>query len=76
MALLWIKARIECDRCGKPFEVAIDAAWTFKEGDSAFEMAEEAVRGSILGSDGFTSMVDNEMLCHDCTTEEDKKDAN
>lgn len=80
MSLKFIRAGFSCDKCGSPFSVSIDPAYPAPEGWSAFDIAEDAARGSVgyQGKlvDGFlgaSSVSDGEHLCGACTKTEDSK---
>jgi len=80
MSVIKIRAFIECDECGAQFSVALDPADPTPDGWTLWELAEDAVRGSVNYEDktwhsGLSSSVQNDkMLCKDCTAKEDAKD--
>jgi hypothetical protein len=81
MALDEIRAAFTCDGCGVPFSVQVDPAGVPPAGWSAFDHAEDAVRGSLgyegpktpEGFVGMSSVQDGRHLCGWCTNEADRK---
>lgn len=77
MSVLVIIATIECDECGKRFRVEIEAAakpWP-RENGTAFDLAENAVRGGGTTEGPACSVRAGQMLCGDCTKDVDEKHA-
>lgn len=78
MSICNITVNVECDECGRQFSVQMDAAEVPPDGWSAFDMAVDAVRGSLDYKDseyeGFifsSSVQDEKQLCRRCTTDHD-----
>lgn len=77
MSVIKIRAYIECDECGAQFSVGMDPTDKPNKDWSLWDMAEDAVRGSVEYEDklwqyGLVSSVQNgKMLCKDCTTKAD-----
>lgn len=83
-----IRVYVICDACGVPFSVGIDAAAIVPVDWDIFEMAIDAVRGSLeyqyeslsergkrpgFGDASLSSVQDGKLLCCDCTVIEDRK---
>lgn len=80
MALKNIQANMECDGCGVPFSVEIEASSEPPSDWNMFDVAVDAVRGSLGYRDReingcvFGSSVQNDKhLCRRCTAAEDKR---
>ena len=79
MSVIKIRAYIECDECGAQFSVGMDPADKPNKDWTLWDMAEDAVRGSVEYEDkswryGLVSSVqDGKMLCKDCTTKADEQ---
>lgn len=80
MALVNIRATVECDSCARHMIIELDAASQRPQNWSWFDLAEDAVRGGnalvsmrgVANAIGFTSVQDNKSLCPDCTRDADK----
>jgi hypothetical protein len=76
MALIEMRAEFKCDGCGRAFSVEVDSAPAIPEGWSAFDVAEDAVRGSVAyrgpkdanGTTGSSSVQEGRHLCGPCTS--------
>lgn len=74
LTLKWVKAAIDCEGCGKPFEVFLDPG-DLDEGMDLHDLAHEAViNGNKVAdidaqTDGgmFTSIQGDFVLCPKCT---------
>lgn len=69
LTLKWVKASIECEGCGKPFEVFLDPG-DLDEGMDVHDLAKEAVMNgnkSALRDGGLTSLQCDMALCAKCT---------
>lgn len=67
MTLKSISAKFECDGCGAAFEAYIDPARTLPADWSMFDMAVDAVRGSVGAACTSVQGESNQCLCHKCT---------
>lgn len=70
----WIRAEIECDTCGKPFQIKIDEGWCPPAGWSMHDVAIDSVRSGYTPDGGIlhTSSVQHDMaLCPACTSKAD-----
>ncbi len=81
MSLINIIASFECDLCGVQFKITVDPAVEASDGSSAYDLAEDAVKGSVdyeqIGDDillGICSVQHGKHLCDACTTEGYKND--
>lgn len=79
MSVIKIRAHIECDECGAQFSVGMDPSDKPVKDWCLWDMAEDAVRGSVQYEDkiwqyGLVSSVqDGKMLCKDCTEKADAR---
>lgn len=74
MRVNWVRAEIECDTCGKPFQVKIDEGMLIGNFDDMMEIAEDAVRAGYTPHGGIVdmcSMQHDMALCAACTTKVD-----
>lgn len=78
MTLLWVRARVECEACGKGFTVALDSGLDCPLGWSVFDLAKDAVRGGEIVEEAgkrielkSSSVQDDKMLCGACTDDAD-----
>ena len=68
MTLKSISAKFECDGCGAAFVAYIDPARKLRADWSMFDMAVDAVRGSILpGEQSSVQGESDQCLCERCT---------
>jgi hypothetical protein len=80
MCLIEVRANFLCDGCGRPFNIRIEPPYVPPEGWSVFDVAEDAVRGSIDyvgpknedGTRGSSSVQDGRHLCGLCTFTADR----
>lgn len=76
MSLIEVRAEFLCDGCGRPFSVRVEAPYVPPEGWSVFDVAQDAVRGSIDyvgpknpgGFRGISSVQNDRHLCGLCTS--------
>lgn len=83
-----IRGYVTCDSCGTPFSAGIDEPTIPPAGWSMFDIAADAVRGSLeyqyetlqekgkrpwIGNAGLSSVQNGELLCCECTAVEDRK---
>ena len=69
LTLNWVKANVECEGCGKGFEVFLDPG-DLSPGEDLHDLAREAVvngNKSAEAGDGFTSVQGNLALCRKCS---------
>lgn len=69
LTLMWVKAAIECEGCGKPFEVFLDPG-DLDPGMDLHDLAREAVvNGNKAATEGtgHTSIQGDYVLCRACT---------
>jgi hypothetical protein len=66
MSLEAITAKFECDECGKPFEASIDESYQPPPGWSMFDVAEDAIRGTV-----WETVNNGKHLCRACTAKDD-----
>lgn len=69
LTLNWVKASVECEGCGRPFEVLLDPG-DLSDGMDMHDLAQEAVMNgnkSALRDDGLTSVQCELALCSKCT---------
>lgn len=72
MAITSIKAHFECDGCGKPFWLTIDAAEETRPAlPSIADIAEDTLRGGNPGDGECGSVQCDLHLCHACTRKAD-----
>jgi hypothetical protein len=67
----WIRAEVECEACGKPFQVKFDEGMTLDNFDDLIEVTEDAVRAGYTPNGGILEMCSMEHghpLCPTCTT--------
>ena len=81
-----IRAVILCDRCGVEFSVAIEETTIPVAGWSMWDVAEDAVRGSLDYAQTYrvdriaclighlSSVQQGQMLCADCTASVDREE--
>jgi hypothetical protein len=78
MSLIHIRAHFDCDECGKQFSVGIAADYEPPAGWCVFDVAVDAVRGSVDYDEkgyvgGLSSSVQNDKhLCRTCTVKADE----
>ena len=79
MSIRYIHVHANCDECGLPFRVELELAYTTPHGWTVYDLAVDAIRGSleyhdsvILGS-GSSSVQGDKHLCHMCTYKADRK---
>jgi hypothetical protein len=79
MSVIRIRAHIKCDECGAQFSVGMDPSYEPPAKWSLWDVAEDAVRGSVQYEDklwqyGLVSSVqDGKMLCKACTEKADAR---
>lgn len=69
LVLRWAKASVECEGCGKGFQVFLDPG-DLSPGDDLHDLARKAVLNgnrSADDGDGWTSIQGNRVLCRKCT---------
>lgn len=74
MRVNWIRAEIECEGCGNPFQVKIDEGMSLDRFGDLMDVAADAVRAGYVPGGGIVhtcSMQHDMPLCPDCTTKTD-----
>jgi hypothetical protein len=66
VSILWVRARCDCEECGRPFTVEMDAG--MPAGRDVAEAVEDALRGGELAEGaGSCSFYDDVQRCGECT---------
>lgn len=80
MPLIGVRAEFHCDDCGSPFSVDMEPSYVPEPGWSVYDIAVDAVRGSIRytgpfhdGLRGVSSVQGDRCLCGRCTDIHDKE---
>lgn len=74
MRVNWMRAEIECDGCGRPFQVKIDEGMSLKTCTDLMDVAEASVRAGYTPNGGIVdtcSMQHDMALCPACTRKAD-----
>lgn len=74
MRVNWIRAEIECEGCGKPFQVKIDEGTSLDRYGDLVDVAADAVRAGCTPNGGIVetcSMQHDMPLCPACTSKTD-----
>lgn len=82
MPLIDFRATFRCDNCNARFSVEVDSAGDIPAGWSGYDVAENAVMGSVgyegprqpNGTLGCSSVQDGRCLCGPCTSEADAEE--